>query len=72
MSTIFRTIHNAKTRSFIETWSGIRKALQHKPFHPQSGQHQQFLQNLVHQLEQVKSLVDVREELELIQKQLNG
>ncbi len=72
LDTFASSFIDAKTRSFIETWSGIRKALQHKPFHPQSGQHQQFLQNLVHQLEQVKSLVDVREELELIQKQLNG
>jgi hypothetical protein len=59
------------TREFIQTWTGIRKAMNHKPFHPGSAQHQQFLRDLITKLESLKQHVYVDEEIKFVIGQLN-
>ncbi|MCI0750678.1 MAG: GSCFA domain-containing protein [Flammeovirgaceae bacterium] len=58
------------TRKFISSWKQIRAALSHKPFHPQTASHQRFLKVTLKQVEELKSIVNVDEELQLIKSQL--
>jgi len=37
---------SASARQFIDDWRPIKQALQHKPFHPESDDYQQFLANV--------------------------
>ncbi len=57
------------TRAFIQQWSDILSALNHRPFHPGSRQHQQFLADLIRKLEAFKGQVDVDGEIKLVQSQ---
>ncbi len=60
------------TRSFIKTWTGIQKALAHRPFQLNSPTHQKFLKDTLQKLESVRNLVSVNEEIQLIQSQLHA
>ena len=59
------------SRTFIREWQKIRKALAHRPFHPQSENHRNFLKKLLMQLHTINDTVDVRAEIEEIERQLN-
>ncbi len=59
-----------QTLEFLGEWSQIAKALQHKPFHPESTAHQTFLKNTLGKLLALKDVVDVERELNMIEKQL--
>ncbi len=61
---------DASTRQLVEEWQLVRNALKHKPFHPQSKGHQQFLQQTLHKLKELKSKLDVDEEIAAIQSQI--
>jgi hypothetical protein len=58
------------TLAFLEKWKKIRLGLQHKPFHVTSSAHQTFLLGLLSQLNEVKDIVSVSEEMELVKSQL--
>ena len=55
---------------FMEEWQPVLRALRHKPFHPTSAAHQKFLRDTLHKLEELKSMVDVEEEIKLVQSQM--
>jgi len=57
--------------SFIEKWKNLKQALQHKPFHPGSSQHQLFLKDLLTKLKSIKE-VSLDEEINLVQSQLTN
>ncbi|QNF33457.1 GSCFA domain-containing protein [Adhaeribacter swui] len=57
-------------QQFTEKWDKIRQALAHKPFHPESVNHQQFLKKLLNQLEELNTKVDCRSEISAVKKQL--
>lgn len=59
-----------KAMDLIKKWKVIVSALQHKPFHPASAQHQQFLKATLKKLEELKWLVNVEEEQSFIKKQI--
>ncbi len=61
---------DADTIAFIKKWKEIKAALAHKPFHPSSTAHQQFLQALYTKVNELKNVVNVEEELLLIKSQL--
>ncbi|HYI77525.1 MAG TPA: GSCFA domain-containing protein [Chryseolinea sp.] len=61
---------NDELRTFILRWKEIKAALAHKPFHPASLPHQQFLKESLRKLEELKGLVNVDEEIEIVKKQL--
>lgn len=63
---------DSQTRKFIDTWNNILGDLSHKPFHPHTEQHQQFLKKLLSKLETVKNLVDVGPELNAVKSQFNA
>ena len=65
-----KSFANIKTQEFIDGWQKIKMALQHKPFHPQSAKHQQFLQQLLIRLQQFNNLVDIGPEKTMIESQI--
>ncbi len=62
---------NETTKQFLEKWDGIQSALAHKPFHPSSSSHQKFLIATLGKLEELKSVVNVDEELKFIKSQIH-
>ncbi|HEY9047773.1 MAG TPA: GSCFA domain-containing protein [Ohtaekwangia sp.] len=63
---------DAPLKDFIERWRNIQQALHHKPFHPTSSAHQNFLKDTLRRLEELKPLVNVDEEIAALQRQLNA
>jgi predicted nucleotidyltransferase len=61
---------NDELRTFMVRWKEIQAALAHKPFHSASLAHQQFLKESLKKLEELKGLVNVDEEIEILTKQL--
>ena len=57
-------------KEFVKKWKVILAALQHKPFHPETAAHQQFLRDTLTKLEELKPWVKVEEEMNLIRKQM--
>jgi predicted nucleotidyltransferase len=62
---------NDELRTFMVRWKEIQAALAHKPFHSASLAHQQFLKESLKKLEELKGLVNVDEEMEILRKQLS-
>lgn len=65
-----QTYFDADTIAFIKKWKEIQAALAHKPFHPSSAAHQQFLKSLYTKVSELKNVVTVEEELLLIKSQI--
>jgi hypothetical protein len=61
---------DSSTITFVNEWKKIRAALQHRPFHPASVGHQNFLQQLLKKLEGLKTSVDVELEIQFVKDQL--
>lgn len=57
---------------FVKTWTGIRAALQHRPFHPGSESHQRFLSETLSRLAELKPTVDVDEEISAVKRQMKS
>lgn len=64
------TYFDEKTLAFLKRWADLRLGMQHKAFHPQSAAHQTFLKKLRESLVELKELVDVEEELQILEKQI--
>jgi hypothetical protein len=58
------------TRQFINEWGKIRNAMHHKPFFPDSREHQKFLISTIQKLKSFQGKVDISDELKLFEKQL--
>ena len=61
---------NDETIGFVKDWRKIRNALQHKPFYPDSEEHQQFIRNTIQQLKIFSEKVDITSELKILENQL--
>jgi hypothetical protein len=55
---------------FIKEWEKIKRALEHRPFYPESDSHQDFLRKTLEKLNGLKHRVNVKEEIEMIKQQL--
>jgi hypothetical protein len=64
------TCMDEQAQSFITEWTSIRQALAHRPFLPGSQAHKTFVLNTLQRLEKLSSIVNVRPEMEALQKQL--
>ncbi len=60
------------TKEFIKSWQEIKKDLAHKPFHPQSENHQNFLMETLRKLEQLQLKVDVSDEIQNLKLQIQN
>jgi hypothetical protein len=63
---------NESYTSFLKEWEKVRRALAHKPFHPESPAHQAFLQSTLQQLQQLEHRygIDTNAETQQLRKQL--
>jgi lysophospholipase L1-like esterase len=61
---------DAPLKSFVDKWKSMQQALAHKPFHPTSDAHQKFLNDTLQKLEELKSLVNVDEEIAWVKAQI--
>jgi hypothetical protein len=57
-------------QTFLWKWKDIRSMLDHRPFHPGSAAHQKFLLETIKKLEELKSVVNVDEEISRLKNQL--
>lgn len=57
-------------QSFVRDWMKIRSAIQHKPFHPASTAHQNFLKDLIQKVQNLSGQADVSQELSDLKAQL--
>lgn len=58
------------TIEFIEEWKSIQKALNHKPFHPDSEVHQNFVKKTIQKLVRLQKIVNVDKELTALKQQI--
>lgn len=59
-----------ETKIFLDEWQEIAKAIAHKPFQPASQAHQKFLKETLKSLQELKSKVNIDEEVKSIEAQL--
>ncbi|MBC7922536.1 MAG: GSCFA domain-containing protein [Ferruginibacter sp.] len=64
------TYLDAEARAFIGEWAQVRKALAHRPFHPDTPAHRRFLERTHRRLEKLASQADVSAELAEVKRQL--
>jgi hypothetical protein len=64
------TYFGEQTLQFTKEWQGIRSALAHKPFNPESAAHQQFIRKTIQKLEGLTYQVDVQSEIASLKSQL--
>ncbi|HEU5145184.1 MAG TPA: GSCFA domain-containing protein [Chryseosolibacter sp.] len=50
-------------KEFVKQWGAVLSAVRHKPFHPGTAAHQQFLRETLNKLEALSEHVDVRDEI---------
>lgn len=55
---------------FTQEWDKIIRAREHKPFHPESAQHQAFIQDTIEKLRTLQEKVNVAEELAYFESQV--
>ena len=64
---------NKETREIMNEWESINKALEHKPFNPDSEDYRKFLSQIVLKIAQIKEkfpYLEVQKELELCESRL--
>ncbi|GAB5527850.1 MAG: GSCFA domain-containing protein [Roseivirga sp.] len=64
------TFFSKSAQSFIHEWAKLKNTMQHKPFHPVSPAHQQFLKDLILKVQNLSEQVDVSKELTALKSQL--
>lgn len=59
-------------QEFTHQWAKIRRAMLHRPFHPDSPEHQKFLQNTLAQLQQLEMTynININAERDILEQQL--
>jgi hypothetical protein len=60
-----------EAKAFLKKWDAIRSALSHRPFHPKSPAHQQFLVEIKSRLDELKTVVDVSNEMAQLNQQID-
>lgn len=63
---------DATAKEFFKQWKKIVSALNHRPFHPTTNTHQQFLKETLNNLNELKRFVNVDKEVEIIKAQLGS
>jgi hypothetical protein len=58
-------------KKFVDQWSDIRAALEHRPFHVTSEAHQRFLRDTLKKLEDLQATVPLEKEIAFVKSQLS-
>lgn len=59
-----------KARNFIDEWLKITRSLEHRPFHPHSTAHQEFIKKTLEKIKRLPDSIDTTEEVALLTKNL--
>jgi hypothetical protein len=59
-----------KSKEFIKEWTGVLKALEHKPFHPDSESHQAFIRETIKKIKSLSGQADLSLELRQLESLL--
>lgn len=65
------TYFDDNLKIFINNWKKIKSGLEHRPFNPNSENHQKFLQNLLTKIQTFENQIDISKEKEAIQNQIS-
>ncbi len=58
------------TAKFVKDWGEITKALEHRPYHPGTQAHQQFLSGILSKLNELKKSINVDKEINQVRQQM--
>jgi hypothetical protein len=61
---------DSATNDFFKKWEKLMSAMEHRAFHPASKAHQSFLKETLESIQELKKVVNVDREEELIKSQL--
>ena len=64
------TCMDKEAQDFVQQWGNLRKAIAHRPFHPETPEHQLFVRRTINKLRQFEKQVDITEELKSLTDQL--
>ncbi|MEQ9008774.1 MAG: GSCFA domain-containing protein [Ekhidna sp.] len=64
------TYFDEETKSFIQEWSKLKTAINHRPFQPESASHQVFLKSTLEKLQKLNEKVDLSVEIAKVRQQL--
>jgi len=64
------TFTDETTRKYIKQWDKLKKALEHKPFQPQSEAYKKFIKETTTQLKQLGQYINLTKEIEGLQQKL--
>ncbi len=64
------TYFDGNNTDFVKKWAELRKALNHRPFHPESTQHQQFIRKTIARLSEFSDVVNIDAELQHLKAQI--
>jgi hypothetical protein len=59
-----------ETLNFIKDWQKLLQAIHHKPFHPETEAHQNFIRKTIEKLTGLSEKINVGEEIKILQQQL--
>jgi hypothetical protein len=59
-----------KTSDFLKKWGEIRRSLNHRPFNPNTPEHQKFLQSTLKELHLLSNQINLSKEIDQINKQI--
>ncbi len=59
------------TQEFVDQWQKISSNLKHRPFHPQSAAHQEFIKKTLLLIQDLPSEIDTSHEVALLKENLN-
>lgn len=66
------TYFNGGTKQLCERWERVRRALQHRPFHPKTDQYRTFLSSIAKDLDELKNSLNVSQEIAEVNRQLRA
>jgi hypothetical protein len=59
-----------ESKDLLKKWEGIRKALEHKAFHPNSEKHKKFIKETIDKLRELSTRINVEEEIRILEAKL--
>lgn len=59
-----------KTQDLTNEWASLYKAINHRPFHPESENHQKFIRETIRRVKEFRSVIDVESELQELESRL--
>jgi hypothetical protein len=64
------TYFDATTKTLVEEWASLQASLFHKPFHPTSQSHQNFLKETLKKLTELRSKINIEKEIAAVKSQI--